>query len=130
MEKVKVIQERLRTAQSRQKSYVNRKVRYVDYMVGEKVLLRVSPMMGVMRFGKKGKLSPRYIGPFEVLERVGEYYGDLSHVLDFSTVQLDGDLTYDVELMTILDRQVQNLRSENIASVKVQWRGQPVEEAT
>ncbi|XP_070054139.1 uncharacterized protein [Nicotiana tomentosiformis] len=72
MEKVKVIQEQLCTTQSRQKSYANKKVCGVSYMVGEKVLLRVSPMKGVMRFGKKGKLNPRYIGLFEVLEKIGE----------------------------------------------------------
>ncbi|XP_070005901.1 uncharacterized protein [Nicotiana sylvestris] len=124
-------------------------------MVGEMVLLKVSPMKGVMIFRKKGKLSPRYIGPFKVLRRIMEvayelalppslsgsnlvfhfsmlrmYIGDSSHVLDFSTVQLDGDLTYDVELVAILERQVRKLRSKDIASIKVQWRGQPVEEAT
>ena len=131
LDKVKLIQERLRTAQSRQKSYADRKVRDVSFMVGEKVLLKVSPMKGVMRFGKRGKLSPRFIGPFEVLQRIGEvayklalppslssvhpvfhvsmlrkYIGDPSHVLDFSTVQLEGDMTYDVEPVAILDRQV------------------------
>ena len=155
LEKVKVIQERLRTAQSRQKSYADRKVRDVSFMEGEKVLLKVSPMKGVMRFGKKGKLSPRFIGPFEVLRRIGEvayelilpprlsgvhpvfhvsmlrkYIGDPSHILDFSTVQLDENLTYNVEPVAILSRQVQKLRSKDIASVKVQWRGRPVEEAT
>ncbi|XP_070045017.1 uncharacterized protein [Nicotiana tomentosiformis] len=104
-------------------------------------------MKGVIRFGKKGKSSPRYIGPFGVLEMVGyvayklalppslssvhlvfhfsmlrKYFGDPSHVLDFSIVQLDGDLTYDEQSVAILDRQVQKLRSKNIASVKVQWR--------
>ncbi|XP_070040408.1 uncharacterized protein [Nicotiana tomentosiformis] len=65
LDKVKLIQERLRMTQPRQKRYVDRKLRDVSYMVGEKVLLKVSPMKGVMRFGKKGKLSPRFIGPFE-----------------------------------------------------------------
>ncbi|XP_070032189.1 uncharacterized protein [Nicotiana tomentosiformis] len=129
LEKVKNIQERLRTSQSRQKSYAYRKALDVAYMVGEKVLLSVLPMKGVMRFEKKGKLSLRHIGSFEVLERVGEVayklalppslsrfhivfhvsmlwkcYGDPSHVLDFSTMQLDGDLTYDVEPVAILGR--------------------------
>ncbi|XP_070021866.1 uncharacterized protein [Nicotiana sylvestris] len=124
-------------------------------MVGEKVPLRVSPMKGVMRFGKKGKLSPQFIGPFEVLRGIREvdyeltlppslssvhpvfhvsilqkYIGDPSHVLDFITVQLDYDLAYDVEPVAILGRQVRKLRSKDIASVKVQWRGRPVEEAT
>ncbi|XP_070032670.1 uncharacterized protein [Nicotiana tomentosiformis] len=124
-------------------------------MVGEKVLLRVSPIKGVIRFGNIGKLSLRYIGPFEVLERIGEvacklalppslssvhplfhvsiprkYVSDPSHVLDFITVQLDGDLTYDVEPVATLDRHVRKLRSKNITSVKVQWRCKILEEAT
>ncbi|XP_070032148.1 uncharacterized protein [Nicotiana tomentosiformis] len=106
------------------------KARDVKYMVGEKVLPRVSPMKSMTRCGKKVKLIPRYIGPFEMLERVREmayrlalppcrsgvnqvfhvfmlrkYYGDLSHVLDFNMMQLDMDLTYDVEPLAILDRQ-------------------------
>ncbi|XP_070003349.1 uncharacterized protein [Nicotiana sylvestris] len=93
-----------------------------------KVLLRDSSIKGVMRIEKKGKLSPRYIRTFEVLERIGEvayrlalppsissahlvfhvsmlqkYVGSPSHVFHFSTVQLDGDLSYDVEPMAILD---------------------------
>ncbi|XP_070032063.1 uncharacterized protein [Nicotiana tomentosiformis] len=84
LKKFKLIQDRLRTAQSRQESYAYQK----------------------------------------------KYYGDSSHVLNFSTVQLDGNLTYEVEPVAILDRQVRKLRSKNIASVKVQWRGQAVEEAT
>ncbi|XP_070041224.1 uncharacterized protein [Nicotiana tomentosiformis] len=104
-------------------------------------------MKGVMWFGKKVKFSPRYIGTFEVLERVGEvacilalppslsgvhlvfhvsmlrkYHGNLS--------QLDEDMSYVVELVAILDQQVQKLRLKNIALMKVHWRGHPVEEAT
>jgi len=119
------------------------------------VLLRVSPMKGVMRFGKKGKLSPRYTGPFEILERVGEvayrlalppsladvhpvfhvsmlrkYHGDPFHMLDFSSIQLDKDLTYKEEPVAILARQVRQLRSKSYPSFRVQWRGQPIEAAT
>ncbi|XP_070037153.1 uncharacterized protein [Nicotiana tomentosiformis] len=110
-------------------------------MVGEKVLLRVSPMKRVKKFGKKSKLSPRYIRPFEILKKIGEVdyelalppslsgvhpvfhvsmlrknVGDLSHVLDFSTVQWNGNLTNDVEPVAILDQQVRKLRSKNIDS--------------
>ncbi|XP_070029457.1 uncharacterized protein [Nicotiana sylvestris] len=76
-------------------------------------------MKGVMRFEKKGKLNARYIGYFKIFERV-----------DFSPVQLDKDLTYIEEKVAILDRYVRKLRTKNIALVKVQWRGQPVEEVT
>ena len=69
---MKCIQEKLLAAQSRQKEYAYQKVRDLEFMEGEQVLLKVSPMKGVMRFGKRGKLSPRYIGPFEVLKRVWE----------------------------------------------------------
>ena len=72
MDKVKLIQDRRLMAQSRQKSYADRKVRDLEFIVGERVLLKVSPMKGVMRFGKKGKFIPRYIGPFEIVERIGE----------------------------------------------------------
>lgn len=72
LEKVKLIQERLCIAQSRQKSYADQKARDLSFEVGKKVLLKFSTMKGIMRFGKKGKLSLRFIGPFEVLRRVGE----------------------------------------------------------
>ena len=78
LEKVKSIQEKLLAAQRWQKEYADRKVRDLEFMEGEQVLLKVSPMKGVMRFGKTGKLSPRYIGPFEVLKRVGEVAYELA----------------------------------------------------
>ncbi|XP_070001836.1 uncharacterized protein [Nicotiana sylvestris] len=135
--------------------YADRKVRDLAFIVGERVLPRVSPMKGVMRFGKKGKLSPRFIGSFEILDRVGEvayrlalspslsvvhpvfhvsmlqkYHGDPSHVLDFSTAQLDKDLSYKEELVALLDWQIRQLRSKSFLSVRVQWRSQPHEAST
>ena len=71
MDKVKLIRSRLKAAHDRQKSYVDQHKREIEYEVGEKVFLWVSPWKGVLRFGKKGKLSPRYIGPYEILERIG-----------------------------------------------------------
>ena len=86
MEQVRMIQYRLLTAQSRQKSYADRRVRALVFMEGDHVWLRVSPMKSVMRFGKKGKLSPRFIGPFEILSRVGEVAYKLSLSPSLSTV--------------------------------------------
>ena len=70
LQKVRVIRDRLKTTYSRQKSYADNIRRDLEFEVGDKVYLKISPMKGVMRFGKKGKLSPRYVGPDEVLQRV------------------------------------------------------------
>ncbi|KAL4279245.1 hypothetical protein GQ457_03G005370 [Hibiscus cannabinus] len=70
-EKVKLICDQLKIASDRQKSYVDLKCREIEYAVGDRVFLKVSPWKKVMRFGRKGKLSPRYIGPYEIVERVG-----------------------------------------------------------
>ena len=71
MDKVRVIKDRLKAAQDRQKSYADLHRRDIDYEVGDKVFLKVSPWKGTIRFGKKGKLSPRFIGPYEVIEKIG-----------------------------------------------------------
>ncbi|EOY03078.1 Retrotransposon protein, putative [Theobroma cacao] len=154
-EKIHMIRQRMLTAQSRQKSYVDNRRRDLEFQVGDHVFLKVSPTKGVMRFGKKGKLSPRYIGPFEILERVGEvayrlalppdlsnihpvfqvsmlrkYNPDPSHVIWYETIQLQDDLTYEEQPVAILDRQVKKLRSKDVASVKVLWRNHTSEEVT
>ena len=69
--KVDLIRKRLLMAQSQQKSYANRWHRPLEFEVGDHFFLKVMPKRGVVRFGKRGKLAPRYIGPFEILERVG-----------------------------------------------------------
>ncbi|KAL9673779.1 hypothetical protein QQ045_030041 [Rhodiola kirilowii] len=104
-------------------------------------------MKGVMRFGKKGKPSPRYIGPFEILEKVGnmayrlalpltlssvhlvfhismmrKYISDPGHVLEYERVQMDDTLTYDEQPVAISDRQVKRLRNKEVFSIKVLWR--------
>ncbi|GAV60946.1 Chromo domain-containing protein [Cephalotus follicularis] len=108
-----------------------------------------------MRFGKKGKLSPRYIGPFEILERIGEvayklvlppdlshihnvfhisllrkYMANPSHVLRTEPIQVRQDLSYDEQPVEILDYKEQILRTKTITLVKVLWRNHGVEEAT
>ncbi|GKG36413.1 hypothetical protein Tco_0444091, partial [Tanacetum coccineum] len=69
--KIVQIKERLKTARSRQKSYADKRRKPLEFQVGDRVLLKVSPWKGVVRFGKKGKLAPRYVGPFEIVEHVG-----------------------------------------------------------
>ena len=71
-QKVKLIRDRLKVAQSRQKSYAYSKRKETVYKVGDRVYLRVSPLQGVKHFGVKGKLAPRFVGPYKVLERLGE----------------------------------------------------------
>ena len=71
-EKVKLIRDRLKVAQSRQKSYADSKRKETVYEVGDRVYLRVSPLRGFKRFGVKGKLAPCFVGPYKVLERMGE----------------------------------------------------------
>ncbi|GJZ14000.1 putative reverse transcriptase domain-containing protein [Tanacetum coccineum] len=70
-DKVVVIKERLQAARDRQKSYADNRRKPLEFEVGDRVMLKVSPWKGVVHFGKKGKLAPRYVGPFEILERIG-----------------------------------------------------------
>ncbi|XP_062100472.1 uncharacterized protein LOC133806379, partial [Humulus lupulus] len=141
--------------ESRQKSYSDQKRRSVEFQVGDHVFLRVSPLRGVKRFGVRGKLSPRFVGPFEVLERIGEvayrlamppalsgvhdvfhvsmlrkYVSDSTHVLSYENLELDRDLSYEEKPVQILDRKDKALRSKTIPLVKVLWRNSKVEEAT
>ena len=69
---VMVIMDRLKIAQDRQKSYADNRRRDLEFRVGDQVFMRISPWKGVLRFEKKGKLSPRYMGPYEIVERIGK----------------------------------------------------------
>ena len=71
-DKVKKIRDNLLIARSRQKSYADKRRKPLEFQVGDHVLLKVSPWKGVVRFGKKGKLAPRYFGPFKIVERIGK----------------------------------------------------------
>ena len=154
-EAIEKIRQRMLTAQSRQKSYADLKRRDIEFAVGEFVFLKISPMKGVMRFGKKGKLSPRYIGPFEILDRIGQvayrlalppalaethnvfhismlrkYVSDPSHVLSYEPLQLKQDLSYDEQPERILEKGIKELRSKRIPLVKVLWKNSTEREAT
>ncbi|WMV24288.1 hypothetical protein MTR67_017673 [Solanum verrucosum] len=123
MGKVQLIIDRLKTAQSRQKSYANVRRRELEFQVDDWVLLKVSPMKGMMRFGKKGKLSPRYVGPYRILKRIAS-------IMPLESVAVKDSLSYEDVPVEILDRQVRRLRNKEVASVKVLWRSQSVERAT
>ena len=154
-DKIKVIRDRLKIAQDRQKSYADNRRKDLEFEVGDMVFLRISPWKGVLRFGKRGKLSPRYIGPYRIVERIREvayrlelsydldrihdvfhvsmlrkYIPDPSHVLTEQPVEIQENLTYEEELVQILDRREQVLRNKTIPLVKVLWRSHTVEEAT
>ncbi|XP_070013061.1 uncharacterized protein [Nicotiana sylvestris] len=143
MEKVKIIKERLKTAQSRQKSYLD--VRRIDLECKEDdwVFLKVSPMKGIMRFGKKGKLSLRYVTyklklPPEMslvhlvfhVSMLKKVVGDPSTIVPVETIEVNEELSYEEISVSILYRQVRKLRNKEIASVNVLWRNQQVEKAT
>ena len=72
IEKVNMIRERLKIANDMQKSYADNRRRDLKFEMGDQVFLQVSPWKGILRFGKRGKLSPRYIGPYEIVSKVGE----------------------------------------------------------
>ncbi|XP_070040374.1 uncharacterized protein [Nicotiana tomentosiformis] len=155
LEKGQLIRERLKAAQSCQKSYSDKRHRDLEFMVRDKVFLKVSPIKGVMRFGKKGKLSPRFIRPYEILEKkrnvayelalpvelssvhpvfhvsmLRKYIYDESHIIPADTIEIKESLTYEELPIEILDSQVRKLRTKDIASVKVLWSNHDSKEST
>ncbi|KAD7479048.1 hypothetical protein E3N88_02184 [Mikania micrantha] len=145
-DKVNQIRERLKAAQDRQKSYADKRRKPLEFEVNDKVMLKVSPWKGTIRFGKRGKLSPRYIGPFKITERIGpvayrlELPSELSGIHDvfhvsnlkkcladetlstpLEEIQVDERLNFKEEPIEILERQVKKLRRKKIPIVKVKW---------
>ncbi|GJY43291.1 putative reverse transcriptase domain-containing protein [Tanacetum coccineum] len=106
----------LLAARSRQKSYADVRRKPLEFKVGDKVMLKVSPLKGVVRFRKCGKLSPRYIGPFKILSRVDE---DL--IIPFDEVRIDEKLHFIEEPIEIMDKEVKQLKQSRIPIVKVRW---------
>ena len=147
-EKIKMIQEKMRIAQSRQKSYHDKRRKSLEFQEGDHVFLRVTPITGVGRALKSKKLTPRFIGPYQILERIGEvayrialppslanlhevfhvsqlrrYIHDPSHVVQVDDVQVRDNLTVETSPMRIEDRELKQLRGKEIALVKVAWGG-------
>lgn len=146
-EKIETIRERLKAAQDRWKSYEDNRRKSIEFEVGDYVMLKVSPWKGVLRFRNKGKLGPRFIGPFKILKRVGEVayvlelpeemkgihntfhvsylrkcLADVTSVITLDDVEIDPELTSKEEPETILGRKTRQLRNKEIPLVKVQWR--------
>ncbi|KAL0558781.1 hypothetical protein IC582_003363 [Cucumis melo] len=154
-EAIQKIRSCMHTAQSRQKSYADVRRKDLEFEVGDKVFLKVAPMRGVLRFERRGKLSPRFVGPFEILEQIGsvtyrlalppslstvhdvfhvsmlrKYVPDPSHVVDYEPLEIDENLSYTEQPVKVLAREVKTLRNKEIPLVKVLWRNHQVEEAT
>ena len=150
----KVSLQRLLTAQSWQKSYADVRRRPLEFEVEDHVFLKVMPKREVVRFGKCGKLSPRFIGPFEILKRVGtvayrltsppsmsgvhevfqvsmlrKYTPDPAHVVDWGQIEVDTDETFEEGPMCIVDSHDQVLRRKTVRLVRVLWRHYGVEES-
>ncbi|KAD7476918.1 hypothetical protein E3N88_00054 [Mikania micrantha] len=145
-DKIAQIQQRLQATRSRQKSYADKRRKPLEFDVGDRVMLKVSPWKGVVRFGAKGKLAPRYVGPFEITQRIGpvayrlrlpnELSGvhdvfhvsnlkrcltDESLIIPLEEIQVDEQLHFIEEPVEIMEREVKKLKRSRIPIVKVRW---------
>nr|GEV78345.1 putative reverse transcriptase domain-containing protein [Tanacetum cinerariifolium] len=145
-EKIVQIKNRLLTARSRQKSYADVRHKTIEFSVGDMVMSKVSPWKGVICFGKREKLSPRYVGPFKIIDRVGpvayklelprELQGihntfyvsnlkkclaDENMIIPLEKIQLDDKLHFIEEPIEIMDREVKQLKQSHIPIDKVLW---------
>ncbi|GJX34814.1 putative reverse transcriptase domain-containing protein [Tanacetum coccineum] len=145
-EKIVLIKQRIQAAQDRQKSYADLKRKPMEFEVGDRVMLKVSPWKGVVRFGKRGKLNPRYVGPFKVLAKVGKVayrlelpqelsrvhhtfhvsnlkkcYADEPLVMPLEGIHVDDKLQFVEEPVEIMEREIKRLKRSRIPLVKVRW---------
>ncbi|GJR60340.1 putative reverse transcriptase domain-containing protein [Tanacetum coccineum] len=145
-ENIVLIKQRMQAAQDRQKSYADRKRKPMEYEVGDRVMLKVSPWKVVVRFGKRGKLNPRYVEPFKVLAKVGKVayklelpqelsivhhtfhvsnlkkcYADEPLVMPLEGIHVDGKLQFMEEPVEIIEREIKRLKRSWIPLVKVRW---------
>ncbi|GJW84875.1 putative reverse transcriptase domain-containing protein, partial [Tanacetum coccineum] len=145
-EKIIQIKHRLQASRDRQRSYADKRRKPLKFQVGDKVMLKVSPWKGVIRLGKRGKLNPRYIGPFKILAKVGmvayqvELPEQLSHVhstfhisilkkclsdeplaIPLDEIHVDDKLNFIEEQVEIMDHEVKHLKQSCIPIIKVRW---------
>ncbi|GAU51702.1 hypothetical protein TSUD_415130 [Trifolium subterraneum] len=154
-EKIRMIQEKMKASQSRQKSYHDKRRKDVEFQEGDHVFLRVTSTTGVGRTLKSKKLTSKFIGPYQISERIGKvayrialpitlpnlhdvfhvsqlrkYVSDPSHVIESDDIQVKDNLTIETIPLRIEGREVKKLRNKEIASVKVIWGGPAGENAT
>jgi hypothetical protein len=154
-EKVQRIIHNLKEAQARQKSYADKRHQPLYFQVGDHVYLKVSPMKGVTRFGVKGKLAPRYIGPFLVLEQCGpvayrlqlpetlsavhnvfhvsrlkKCLRVLDRTIEVTDITLEPDLTYSEHPIRVLDQKDRVTQKRTLKFYKIQWNQHAEDEAT
>ncbi|GJS33460.1 putative reverse transcriptase domain-containing protein [Tanacetum coccineum] len=110
---------RIQAARDRQKSYADRRRKPLKFEVGDKVMLKVSPWKWVIRFGKRGKLNPRYIGPFRIIAK--KCFVDEPLAIPLDEIQIDDKLHFREEPVEIMDREVKRLKQSRIPIIKVRW---------
>ncbi|XP_074265810.1 uncharacterized protein LOC141588259 [Silene latifolia] len=155
VEKVHIIRQKMHAVRDRQKRYADLKRSEIEFVVGDKVLLKVSPIKGVIIFGKRGKPRQKFIRPYKILDRVGEvayrlalppaldkfhnvfhvsqlrkYVSDPTHVLEPEHVEIDEQLSYVEVPKEIFERKVRKNRNGETTLVNVLWSNHNVEEAT
>ncbi|GJZ02751.1 putative reverse transcriptase domain-containing protein [Tanacetum coccineum] len=123
-EKIVLIKQRMQVSQDRQKSYADRKRKPMEYEVGDRVMLKVSPWKGVVRFGKRGKLNPRYVGPFKVLAKVGKKcYADEPLVKPLEGIHVDDKLQFVEEPFEIMERKIKRLKRHARFTIGLRFAG-------
>ncbi|GJY53299.1 putative reverse transcriptase domain-containing protein [Tanacetum coccineum] len=118
VDKIIAIKERLKIARSQPKSYADNRRKPLEFQVGDQVLLKVSPWKGMIRFGKRGKLNPRYTGPFK------KCLTDETLIVPLKELKITNKLQFVEEPLEIMDREVKRLKQSRIPNIKVRWNSQ------